>query len=456
MEEITFNGFIDNLPINKTNYSYYFDGKKLNLNPISNVGGSHFNLGQYPLDFCLGRYSDGGTVAFFNNVLVQKGIFSKEINFYPTYYFRSRYLRNITTFEKIRFTGPLVNLIFPPIQMVEYDSKNLKDNPKWYLDKNNGSKTIKIKPFNDVDKVFTVMLKGLKCKCTFGMFSPGSIREQDTNLGELKTYFSIEFETPQSIEKLKEFYLIIHKFFQFLLKRQNVWFDEIGVCGKTENGYDTLGYFVDLKASAEETPKSCCQFSYYEKNIDKLFEFISQENVNFNYIAKNSQESKYVTQEQYVTCCGSFEYNYEHFYKGTGGKDTYKYTTVNDIEKFLKSIENPPKKQLKYFSHIIDVLKNDINSVETCYNRCIKRYKESINEFIEKIISDYSIDKKTNFGAHFSSFRNQKAHGELTLFSNEAVCAYLLGMALIECIILDLCNYTQEEIETIIHQRYMK
>ena len=460
MERNTFNGFIDEFPTTKKKYSFHFDGEKVNLNPLTPNDRMIFGGRHLPVDFCPARYTSGGTVAFYNCGVEEVGIFSGsgEIRLHPTYYFYSRAVNvQADSFDRIQFTGELVNLVFPPIQKVEYDSDNPSDNPLWFTKEYDGSKTIKTKPFAQVDKSFVVSIDGVICTCRFGVFSPGSITEKDSNLGELKSYFSIEFHSSQSLEKLKTVYLIVRKFFQFLLNRQEIWFNEIVISNRNKNGkYENNGYFVDLKVQPDTPPKSCSQFSCFEPHVDKLFELISREDINFNYITKNSKEAKYVTQEQYVTCCGAFEYNYNQFYTSDESNDAFKYETIEKIKNFLGEIDTLKKEERKYYAHIVDVLEKDINSVEACFNRCRKKYACAVDEYILRISQNRNVNKSTNFGSHFSSFRNEKAHGELTPFTHEAVCAYLIGIVLIECMLLDHCGYTKSEIKTIVEQRYIR
>ncbi len=457
-DNYTFNGFIDNVGARGRKYSFFFDGKKLNLNPVEITSGIRCSTRREQCEFLSAMYTCGGTLAFFNNVIYEKSLFTKEVEIYPTYYYRSRNIDVQTnTFDGIRFTGELIHKIFTPFQMVEYDSANLRQNPKLVYEKENGKKTIKLKAFAEVDKSFSAKINNLDVDCSFGVFSPGTITEQDTNLGELKSYFSIKYKTPQPIENLKETYLTICKFFQFLLNRHDIYFDEVAVQHYNEKikGYEIQGYFIDLVSEQDKPPKACCPYSFFEPHVSKLFEIISQKEINFNYIVKNSKEEHYVTQEQYVNCCGAFEYNYEHYCDLGKSKDEYKYKLIDNIETFLNE-KKSSKDEENYVSHIISLLKNDVNSVETCYNRCKKKFLVAIQESINKIANNHCVDAKINFGKLFSDFRNEKAHGELTSFSNEAVAAYLIGIVLIDCILLNHCGYTMDEIKQIIEKRHIR
>ena len=57
-------------------------------------------------------------------------------------------------------------------------------------------------------------------------------------------------------------------------------------------------------------------------------------------------------------------------------------------------------------------------------------------------------------GDEFSKFRNNDAHGGVIDFTNPSICAFLVGLVLIECMIFEEADYTLSEIKEIIKSRY--
>ena len=94
-------------------------------------------------------------------------------------------------------------------------------------------------------------------------------------------------------------------------------------------------------------------------------------------------------------------------------------------------------------------------SVEKKYNKCLKRYKDVLLPFINELANHYEIAKTPQLlGSHFSSYRNHKAHGELNPFTKESVCAYVVANVIIECLILDACEFSIEEMKEIVKNKY--
>ena len=231
-------------------------------------------------------------------------------------------------------------------------------------------------------------------------------------------------------------------------------FDEVYILQLDENNkYERIGYFYDLCNKSSEIPPKMHHVKHYFSNITKLFKYISNEKVNFNHIPKNNTEFKYVTPEQYVNCCGSFEYNYEKVFK----KDIIDkkiQLIIADLNELAVS-KNYTNKQRKVINKMIYDLKKSQQSVEEKYNKCLKRYNDVIQPFVNKLSQYYEIAKTPrSLGSHFSSYRNHKAHGELTPFTKEAACAYVVANVIIECLILDACGFSIEEMKNIIQNKY--
>ena len=455
MNNRTFSGFIDNLSTNSKKYSFYFDGKKLNLNLLSEYQYGAFNFKE-KVKYCEARFSTGGLIAFYDSSFYHKDILCTNASMYPSFYYCSKSCNESSgTFIGLRFTGKIVNLFFPPTHAIKYDSTNLQQNKDFFKQPMDGSKTIELKPFKDVTKRFDAVLDKKLCHCTLNVACPGTIREGDDNLGALNSYFQVVFDEPQTVDNLKKYYLIIYKFFQFLLKIKNIKFDQVSVLNIEGGFFSVQGEFYDLRIEKEDFPKKCCQYEFYESKVGSLLNLMNEEDVNFNYIVKTNFDSLRITQEQYIICCGAFEYNVKNSQYCDTSNDEYKNKIIEKVQECLDCIKDKNKEEREYCKHIIQILENDKNSIEQQFNQCHDNFGYAITPIKNELIRNYKIDKKVNYGKEFASFRNKKAHGELNDFTPEACCAYILGMALIDCILLDRCGYTQEEIGLIVSERYI-
>lgn len=454
-----FSGFIDKCEEFDGKYSYYFDGEKLFLNKINNEEKSIHTIKTQRHMHCINtRLADGGTAAFFNcNYNYNNWLSSKEITIASAGCFISRYANMpVENFSGLVFSGHIVDKLFPPTQIVKYDSLNfehIKDISKL---KRDGSKTIVLKSFNEVDKSFNFKYNQKNCTIMFNISSPGTISAEDKTLGEIKSNFTITFEENIPLTELDKIYLVVRKLFQFLSNIKDISFDEIRVLNRTaENVYERIGNFYDLihKENLNDY-KIICPVKYYFTHIDKLFLTISQEKINFNYIPKNKSEIYTVSPEQYVSYCGALEYNYKKVFK----------CNPNEYEKILIDFENGfannkiySARERKFCKKIMGIIKNEIQSLESKYQHAYKKYKIALVDYIKYLSRFYNVaNTPLKLNTSFSSRRNLDAHGELEPFSQDAICAYLVANAIIDCLILDKSGFTVDEIKNIINKRYMK
>lgn len=450
MGKPNFSGWISKVFSEEDKYSFYYDGKKLNLILLEDKGLRFGYNKKEP--FLLANRSAGGTIGLYK-CDCRNDLFDDTATIYPSMIYIPKSINSLEDkFNRLLFKGKIVNQLFPPVQKVKYDSA--RDFHKTY----DGSKIIELKTFEETDVTFSATINGVLFNCRFGVYWPGSINEKDDNLGELISYFEIDFEEEKHIKEILPLYSTVRKFFQFLAKQQDIYFEEVQVGVKNEQGkFDTIGYFIDNTIEPTEIK---VKFNIIKllSNIGELFSKIAQNELNYNFIAKDSFESKYITPESYIKVCGAFEHNYELIFKTIPDKDRYKIDTIAYIKQVLDekmSTDKLSRKYKEYFEHIIDVLDKDLNSVATQFNRCLKHYKTSIADFLTYILKKYGLKDEKSLGAEFSNFRNNDAHGGFIRFTDPSVCAFVVSLVLIECMILEESKYSLEEIKDIINARYL-
>ena len=148
------------------------------------------------------------------------------------------------------------------------------------------------------------MIAGENYECIFGVYLPGSITSKSNNLGELTSYFSISSKNEKEIKDILPLYNFVRKIFQFLMKQMDIYFDEIEVSLVNEDGkFEKVGYFID-NAGKESDLKITYNISSLLNNIGTLFSKICENELNYNYIAKDNTEAKYITPESYIKVCG--------------------------------------------------------------------------------------------------------------------------------------------------------
>lgn len=450
MEKPRFSGWINKVFSEEDKYSFYYDGKKLNLILLDDKGLRFGYSKQEP--FLLANRSVGGTIGLYKCVC-KNDVFDDTATIHPSMIYIPKNINSSeVNFNRLLFKGKLINQLFPPIQKVKYDSA--RDLHKPY----DGSKTIELKSFEETDVNFSAKINDVSYNCRFGVYVPGSINEGDDNLGELISYFEIDFEEVKHIKEILPLYSTVRKFFQFLAKQKDISFDEVQVGIKNEQGkFETIGYFIDNTLEQKELNIKF-NIKKFLPNIGEFFSKIAENELNYNYIPKDNFESKYITPESYIKVCGAFEHNYELLFKTLPNRDKYKLDTIAYINKVLEEkleTEKLGKKYKEYFEHISDVLNKDLNSVATQFNRCLKHYKTAVEDFLQHVIKRYELKDEKSLGVEFSSFRNKDAHGGFIEFTNFSVCAFIVSLVLIECMILEESKYSLEEIKNIINERYL-
>lgn len=455
----SFNGFIDKADFLGGSYSYYFDGKNLHLNKINDGKKTiHYITSSQNVKFLNTRLSSGGSASFYDcNYYYNNILSSREMTIAPASCLISRYANiPISEFSGLVFSGKVIDKLFPPSQIVKYDSLNLSHIKNISKLKRDGSKTIVLKSFGEVDKSFKFKYNKEQYNILFNISSPGTILKGDKNLGEIKSNFTLKFKEKQPIENLEKIYIIVRKLFQFLSNIKDIAFDEIKVLlNSNDDNYEYIGDFYDLIHTKDENDYSIiCPVELYFSHIDKVFLNISNEKINFNYIPKNKSQIYTINPEQYVSCCGAFEYNYKKVFK----EDLITYNKI--IEDFDNSfIKNKEynRKERNFCKKIKDIMQNESQSLESKYQHALVKYNEALSGYIHHLSGFYAIaSNPQKLNIHFSSRRNIDAHGEMEPFSQESICAYLVGNAIIDCLILDKCGFGTEEIKKIIDKRYMK
>lgn len=449
IDNLNFSGIIFDPPFSDGKFSYYFDGSKLNLIKIEDLNFIEIHSSQNNFNILETKLSRGGNVVFFDCVQRFRDFLSTDNVIVPLYLFKSRFEdKAFSTFKKLVFTSNFINQLFPPTQIVAYDSDNYYHNADLLTKKWDGPKKIILKKSLDVNKSFDINLNEIdtKVKISFNITTSGAIYKSDENLGEISSNFTISFDDPLPINKIKDIYLIVKKFFQFLTNRLDINFEDIEVRDDTQ----TIGYFYDLVHDTNEKIPFVCPVNFYFNSISKLFEYIGNSNVNLNHIPRNEIENTHLTYNQYINCSGALESNSQ----GILGKDK---DIAADfvIEKITEISTSFNQKQRRFCDKILSTIENEKISIEQLYNRAQKKFASIVEPIINELSDRYKIAKEPNrLGKIFAESRHIGAHGVMKPLTNNAGCSFIIARTLVDCLILYKCKYAENDIYMIIINRY--
>ena len=150
MEKPKFSGWINKVFSEEDKYSFYYDGKKLNLILLDDKGLRYGYSKQEP--FLLANRSVGGTIGLYKCVC-KNDLFDDTATIYPSMIYIPKSINSSeVNFNRLLFRGKIVNQLFPPVQKVKYDST--RDLHKPY----DGSKTIELKSFEETDVKFSATI----------------------------------------------------------------------------------------------------------------------------------------------------------------------------------------------------------------------------------------------------------------------------------------------------------
>lgn len=102
--------------------------------------------------------------------------------------------------------------------------------------KSDGSRKIKVRPWNNYTRSIDFELDGEKVRFTFSIKQSDGTKNGENNstysLGELDAFIRFEFETPQDFISIEKYYIIAKKLVAILTAQNNICFDEIYISQK--------------------------------------------------------------------------------------------------------------------------------------------------------------------------------------------------------------------------------
>lgn len=444
------NGFIS---VSDSEYSFCLDENKLYGNLLSEKKGIKFGSHERKqIPFIKARHSAGGTIAFYN-FSYSKEFFDDSL-FAKSYgVFISRLInRDIDGYDVISFKGKAINNFYPPALSVEGIGS-------FEYPSDDGSKTIKIKPFPEKSDEIEAIIYEKNVKIKLSVCTPGSIGIDSTNLGEIYTSFRIIFQEKMPLEDLMKWVFAVKKTFAFLYFRNDIAFEEIELWENTDRGLNRIGNLFLYEKFENDIPKSsskCVKFLGIKEHFSNLFAILLDEKLNLLCLPTDKQDSWLVSPEKYVFTCASFENVFDKRYPNFINDDQDFLIVKNSLMSFLSQEDETYKginsKARKWIRKIKNTIERESKNLDHKFNKCFNEYNSLLSEFKMDIHTRYNIDLDENIdlGGNFSSVRNHSAHGSKTEYNDESIIAFEFGRVMIYIMVLKEAKFSDEEIINII------
>lgn len=347
---------------------------------------------------------------------------------------------NINTFDVITFRSGIMDFFYRPNQIVDIENSS--------CNYETGESVIKLKSFDETSKYCDIFIDGKKANLMLGITQPGipSHLKIDYNLGKPKTILRLTFNTPVEISDFRKIYLWIYQLMVFLNFRKDVYIGEIEL-GKlnTERKIAKVAYTHIIERDKGEIADIDRIIGYYfiSNQINEILQIVNKSDLNLLLIPDNDKSDKYLTPEQYMICCTSFESVFSFVFPNAKMEFSQKANEVK--EEFLKYISDKEKeykgvdaKKRKEFNKYADMIKLLDFGLAEKFEYCQAQYEAIMKHYIYKwkYRLNFTQQELDNIAQSFAKQRNMLMHNSLEKFEDIHVLAYSLARVFVYAMIL--------------------
>lgn len=448
---ITLDGSKYSFSITKENILFHrIEGKAVEFLPIT---------GHY--EFIIGSTTMGANVYFYHLNVHTYNIIDDFLigNAYAIFYPRLENEQK-TNYQNIKFYGDTINRFYPPINILAEDSSDeLLRNPI-KMEKYQGDKSIKLASFKDTTKEYRSKIKGKECDLRLSIVSPRKMTADDTSLGNVNSYFEIDFSEEQDFKDLLEYVSITRRFFNFIYNRSQITFQTISIFRKENKSGKNIKMgelYINDKTNASDIPsksRECVRIGNLGNNLGVLFENLQEKDLNLEHLPHDKNDSMLVDSSKYVAVAASFQCVFDFYNKKYVNEDKNFIIVVDELNAKLDEMDTKYKGKNLKARKWIKKIKKDIEfqgtSLQHKYNSCFKNM-ESVRELFDTIKERYKIEEDTDLGEYFSSTRNEGAHSLIKGYDNPSILAFVLARAMIHAMIFENAGIDKNNIKLMIN-----
>lgn len=368
-------------------------------------------------------------------------------------------------FNAIRFRTKILNYFYHPEESI--CGNNLLNE--------NGKEIIEIKKFDDKTISGTGKLLNEDVDMIFSIVTPGGYNVSTESLGNIYTYFQINFENNIKITDVLKYVEIVKKVFSFTFHIRNICFETITLLNYNNEKYFPIGSLIINENYNSKLKFNCFKFPNllnFKNNFFNLFEYFSDENNNLLILPKDINDEFEINPQKYVILAGTFENIVNKYYKNEFKNSVELTTVLSFINEYIdekdKEFSGKNKKIRNELQYIKKNLENLTTSAKEKFLFIFNKYNSNLIPFIENLEKRYGIHLFTkeesnrnndnvqvvdinDIASDFCFQRNYCAHGSYKTCDTNSIIGYEITRILIYIIILKKCNFNDEEIEKFIN-----
>lgn len=408
-------GYIE-IPARQRKFNYTFeDGVfsvySTNSIPATKANETIYDLIQSDVDYLIGTESGSGNILVFfvDHIPFSDGkaIIWTSVTLQVYYYLELNEPNCI--FGDIRFSFPELDYFI-----------NLNNGVEKEADLENRSFNIKTLPYDDTKQNFEFKIGKAQVKCELGI--KRTLTQNPSSPLSLSGFLSCSFQNTSNIAFLLHIYAIIKRLFCFLCYRKNVNISDISLYstnekyGNVKSGDLHICFDRYGENECDETIEKTIEFRYLKDKISSLMQLIADDELYFEHIPANNEDSHHITPARFVLITAAFEWNFKKYY--TIPVSSYRTDVKNDVlSKILeiakeKGYNSKKKSELKLYQKIIQ---NVDCSLSESINHAFKDCDDILNPFIDRVykINGLLTDSYSNISQRLQTQRNNYAHGNI-------------------------------------------
>lgn len=368
-------------------------------------------------------------------------------------------LPNCKEIHSIIFSGECVDRLYHPKQILSIQNDNKEINIKTSL-KENYNKEFMI----NKDKHFYFIHSSI-------------LQNKDiNNVLKVDSKLEIIFDKEKTINQIMKYYHKITHFFSFINNRKIITFNEIILRKKIKVDFGNeikdmktdftlyVNHNPEQKIDLHNNKHSYISLTDIEKNYDKIFNEVSDNNFLIHYYPLNKNENFVIDNNKYIQISSAFESEFNKTFKNFKASKNENYRIVKDnmlkyIQTSINELSNNDnkdiKKQIKYLNNFKTIINNVEGSLEEKIAYALEKYDNILKPYKEDLLKTYHIEniKKTILSRKFSERRNKISHGlETDFFSDVEIIGYILIKYTIYCITFDRLGFSEKEIKEFLNK----
>lgn len=356
------------------------------------------------------------------------------------------------TFEKVSFYSDALNTFYPPQRAMITDS----DWDNW-----DGGITVKLKPFEETGVSFTYK----ECICKLNISRYISMQMGKSDLGNIYTAFSFEFDAAEPCKELPQYYLALFDFLSFINYGTNINFDKIVLYKRYE---DKLLHCADVyifsnKGEYLQRPQ-IHTITVDDIPLNKLSDVFSKitsirghdQRLGY-YFPENYKEGFRVDANRWFVKAMVFEGLFREYYPDFKQNKKEQFRTAKKVA--LAALNAVDQDQMsKCVSEYFDKCKEQIERyeglLEETLNFTIKKYNNALGDILNFNRKEYHMDQN-EYGKIYSAYRNKIAHGNVESMGPKEVAVYRVLQAAIYFLLLEGTGLDSDTLRTIAKKLFL-